>query len=60
MKIIKFIAVLILCSNLFISCSKNESDEELQALIDLQKIAEIGDTGELPPPPPPDDPDINE
>ena len=49
-----------LCSNLFISCSNNESDEELQALIDLQKIAEIGDTGELPPPPPPDDPDINE
>ncbi|UMB53916.1 hypothetical protein MKD41_00185 [Lutibacter sp. A64] len=58
MKTIKFISVLMLCSTLFISCTNNESDEEMQSLIDLQKIAEDGDAGEdpivlSPPPPPP-------
>ena len=59
MKIIKHIAALILCSNLFISCTNNESDEEMQTLIDIRKISYDSDIGENPPPPP-DDPDIED
>jgi hypothetical protein len=57
MKSIKFIMALMLCSTLFISCSNNDSDEEMQTLLELQEIAEEGDSGENPPPPP-TDPDL--
>ncbi|NEW78746.1 MAG: hypothetical protein GZ086_04840 [Gelidibacter sp.] len=52
MKLTRFMPVLLLCSTLFISCSNTKTDEELQMLINNQKIMAI-DTGENPPIPPP-------
>lgn len=33
---------LMLCSTLFMSCSNNDSDEEMQALVNLQEMATGG------------------
>ncbi|MCF6168214.1 hypothetical protein [Lutibacter sp.] len=57
MKLIRLIPVLLLCSNLFISCNDTETDEELQMLIDNQEIVADDSGGDInppsPPPPPP-------
>mgnify|MGYP007027668644 CR=1 FL=1 len=56
MKSIKYLAVLMLFSTLFISCSNNETDEDLQMHIDNQELR-ADDTGnDGTPPPPPTDP----
>jgi len=47
---------LMLCSTLFISCSNNDSDDEIQTLIDEQeKRADGGDGTEVSPPVDPGD-----
>jgi hypothetical protein len=45
MKTIKFMIALMLFSNIFISCTNDQTDEELQTITNLQEIAEDGDTG---------------
>lgn len=56
MKSIRFIAALLLCSTLFISCSNTETDEELQ-LYENQNFFAVDSGGDENPPdePPKDD-----
>ena len=55
MKTLGYIATMLFCSALFISCSNTDTDEELQLLIDNQELF-ADDTGNDPPPIPPPDP----
>ncbi len=55
-KPIKIIAALILLSALFTSCTKTDSDEDLQLYQRQELFADDTGGGENPPPPPPPPP----
>ena len=56
MKSIKYLAAFMLFSTLFISCSNNETDEDLQMHIDNQELSADDSGGVGTPPPLPTDP----
>lgn len=56
MKALKYIAALMLCSTLFVSCSNTETDEELQMHLDYQEFQNVDSGGAETPPIHPTDP----
>lgn len=55
MKSIRFIAALLLCGTLFISCSNNETDEDLQLYENQEFVANDSGGDANPPVKPPED-----